>query len=384
MQPRLRPDIGWRDLASALLPLSRTRADSEAAIANQAAPQLSAVVGLSVRSLFHALLAERGGGRPVAMSAVTIADMANLVRAHGCEVRPVDIDIETLMPAPAVMQAACADDAGMVVIAHLYGARAPMQPLADLCRAPGRLIIEDCAQAFDGKLSLSAGADVALYSFGPIKTATALGGAIALFHDPALAEAVRRRMADWPTMPDGWFRRRALKYAALKLLATPWLYGLFLAVLSRIVPNTEATLGKMARGFGNDKPIGEAVQYRPPARLLRLLQRRLTNWTPRAETSGELLERLSSRVTVPGIAQRPHHWWLAPILTTDPNGLIAKLRGLGFDATRGTTSMRALADVGGKSPETAARLISSVVYLPKPASSQTASKLAGAVERSLS
>ena len=258
-----------------------------------------------------------------------------------------------------------------------------MGALAEACHAPGRLIVEDCAQAFDGALSLSAGADVALYSFGPIKTATALGGAIALFHDAALAERVRRRMADWPELADNWFRRRALKYAALKLLATPWIYGIFLMALSRLVPDLETTLGKMARGFGGDRPIGEAVQHRPPARLLRLLKRRLTGWTPRPDATAELLQRLSTRVTVPGIAQQPHHWWLAPVLAADPDRLIAKLRMTGFDATRGTTSMRALNDAEGKAPAMATQLMSSVVYLPKPQNGRAAERLADAVERSL-
>ena len=336
-----------------------------------------------MRSLFHALLAECAGGRPIAMSAVTIADMANLVRAHGSDVRPVDIDMATLMPEPSAARATCGDDVGMLVIAHLYGARAPIQGLAEACQAPGRLIVEDCAQAFDGTLSMSAGADVALYSFGPIKTATALGGAIALFRDAELAERIRRRMADWPELADNWFRRRALKYAALKLLATPWIYGIFLTALSRLVPDVETRLGKMARGFGGDKPIAEAVQYRPPARLMRLLERRLTRWTPRPAATAEMLDRLSARVTVPGVAQQPHHWWLAPILAPDPDILIAKLRTIGFDATRGTTSMRALADAEGKIPATAAQLMSSVVYLPKPQNARAGQRLADAVEHSL-
>mgnify|MGYP000166768879 CR=1 FL=1 len=49
--------------------------------------------------------------------------------------------------------------------------------LARAVRERGGLIVEDCAQAFDGTLRLPEGIDIALYSFGPIKVATALGGA---------------------------------------------------------------------------------------------------------------------------------------------------------------------------------------------------------------
>jgi dTDP-4-amino-4,6-dideoxygalactose transaminase len=78
----------------------------------------------------------------------------------------------------------------LILIAQLYGSRSP-QPLVMACRKPGRLIVEDCAQSFDGTLRLPKDIDAALYSFGPIKVATALGGAVGLFRDPRLPNAMR-------------------------------------------------------------------------------------------------------------------------------------------------------------------------------------------------
>jgi hypothetical protein len=59
------------------------------------------------------------------------------------------------------------------------------------------------------------------------------------------------------------------------------------------------------------------------------------------------------------------------------------LRPKGYDATRGTTSMRALAGDGAEAPEAASRLVASVVYLPKPASRAASCRLAEAVEKAL-
>jgi len=382
MQPRLRLDIGWSDLASIWLPVLKPRTALVDGIARHSPADAFTVVGLSVRSLFLALLQEAGSARPVAMSAVTVEDMAALARTCGCSMRPVDVEMDALLPAPDALLQACGDDAGLIVLAHLYGGRGSVEAIAARCSAPDRLIVEDCAQAFDGTLRLSPGADVALYSFGPIKTATALGGAVGLFRDKALADRVQRRMADWPALGDGWFLRRALKYAALKLIGTPPIFGLFMALLTRLADDPEAVIGSLARGFAG-RPIHEAVRHRPPPRLLRLLARRLASWRMPADVTGPMLDRLSRHLTVPGLAARPAHWWLAPILIPKAERLIATLRSLGYDATRGTTSMRALVDESGNTPEIAARLIASVVYLPKPRDAAAAERLNAAVERSL-
>jgi len=280
MLPRLRLDIGWLDLLSVLLPTGRSATALEQAIAAHAPPESSAVVALSVRTLYDALLAETENSA-VVMSAVTIDDMAALVRASGRELLTVDLGPDTLSPSPETVRAECeSSDAGLVLIAQLYGSRADLQPLVAACRKPGRMIVEDCAQAFDGTLRLPEGIDVALYSFGPIKVATALGGAVGLFRDLELAERVRQRLAQYPPLPEIWFVRRTMKFLGLKFLNLTPVYTVLLAVLRLAGRDLDETLGNMARGFGGGQSITHAVRYRPPRRLLALLARRLRNWKP--------------------------------------------------------------------------------------------------------
>ena len=131
------------------------------------------------------------------------------------------------------------------------------------------------------------------------------------------------------------------------------------------------------------RPITEAVRHRPPLRLLRLLDRRLRRWKAPPDATSAVVERLSRILPVPGLAGRPSHWWLAPILSNNPDQLIAALRRKGYDATRGTTSMRAITDDAGRTPPQATRLIESVVYLPKPRNAAAATRLAAAVESAL-
>lgn len=383
MQPRLRLDIGWTDLLSAVAPAGRDADAFERAIAARAPADTHAVTALSVRTLFDAILAETGT-RPVVMSAVTIEDMATLTRASGRALRAVDIDIKTLSPTPNAIRAACiGSDAGVVVIAHLFGSRAPTEAIAAACAGQGRLIVEDCAQAFDGKLSIAPGADVALYSFGPIKVATALGGAVGLFRNGELADRVRRRLDAYPALPERWFIRRAIKYMGLKILNLVPVYTLLLILLRLVGRDPDEALGSMARGFSAGLPITQAVRRRPPRRLLRLLARRLDTWSPQPDATPNLLQRLSSHLTVPGLTTSPRRWWLAPVLARHPDRLIATLRAAGFDATRGATSMRPIRGDDEPMPDEAARMIASIVYLPKPTSLPIANRLADCVEAAL-
>ena len=60
----------------------------------------------------------------------------------------------------------------------------PLQPFAEKAQEHGLLLWEDCAQAFDGRYAGHPEADAVMFSFGPIKTATALGGVIVALAGP--------------------------------------------------------------------------------------------------------------------------------------------------------------------------------------------------------
>lgn len=310
------------------------------------------------------------------MSGVNIAGMAELVRLHGCALRPVDLDPATLAPDPEALRAAAADGAALVVFAHLYGRRAPLDPRRS---APG-LVVEDCAQAFDGALRLSPGADVALFSFGPIKAATALGGGVALFRDPALAGRIARRVAVHPPLDDGWFLRRALKYAVFKVASAPLLYGAVLRLIALTGRDPDAALGGAARGFPGALP--EAIRHGPPPRLLRLMARRLERWREPAPGAARAARDLAVLLPVPGLSA-DGRWWLLPVRHNRPADLVRTLRRQGLDATRGATSLRALTDAEGFAHREASRLTDEVVYLPLPASPSQGDRLVRRLARAL-
>lgn len=103
----------------------------------------------------------------------------------------------------------------MLVVAHLFGVRLDLTPYVEFCRKHNILLFEDLAQAvswlraapsraivgcdapptqFDGFDHPShPGADIAGFSFGTIKTCSALGGAVIVFRSRELCERVRAR-----------------------------------------------------------------------------------------------------------------------------------------------------------------------------------------------
>ena len=146
-------------------------------------PNENVIVGLSVRSIFDLLLSQKGykSGSEIIMSGITIPDMLKIVKAHDLNVVPVDIIMETLQVDEASVANAITDKTVMVVIAHLFGSRMDMNPVYNaLVDRPDILIIEDCAQAYGGinEYTMQSKTDLSMFSFGSIKSITALGCAV--------------------------------------------------------------------------------------------------------------------------------------------------------------------------------------------------------------
>lgn len=369
IHPRLRLDIGWRDLAAALArPNGDGAGDARAAIAalwQEKDAGRHARAFLSVRTAFDATLQalDLKSGDEIVMSAVNIESMADIVRAHGVKIVPVDIDLRTLSPSVEAVRAAVTPRTRAILIAHLFGARVALAPYASL-RGARTLLVEDCAQAWGGGFRGSPEADLSLFSFGPIKRRTALGGAVAVFRDAELANLAAAIEARYPAMSEQWFLKRLAKYMGLKLASAPLAYGLVLRAIQAATGDAERVIGGVARGFpGGD--ILKHIRARPPARLLALLHRRIAEGaddSARIAACRELLERLPAEMSVLGADAPSHHFWLTPILVDRPNEAAQALRAHGYDATRGATSLRRLGD----NTPNAHRLIEHVLYLPAP------------------
>src|SRR5688572_7568780 len=278
MIPRGALDIGWRDLASAFagacLPASRAAAQADAERA-WGDPNRT-IACLSVRSGFDLFLQAVAWppGSEVLVSAINISDMIALLRHHGLVPIPLDISTDTLSVDPCRIAAACTPATRAILVAHLFGARTNLDNIISTARARGLQVLEDCAQAYDGTYRGHPASDVCMFSFGPIKTSTALGGGMLTVVDSAIAQRMRDLQDRYLPQSHLRFLKRVVQAAALKVLGRPAIFTMFAGGCRAMKFDHDAVVVHMLRSF---KPADLVAQVRraPSAALCRLLARRL-------------------------------------------------------------------------------------------------------------
>ena len=374
MWPAKQLDIGWADLAAAAgFGLTRFRPADEAAALGSKWGSESGLAGLSVRSGFDLLFSalELPAGSEVLMTAVTISDMVRVVEHHGLIPMPIDLELSTLAPRPEAIEAAITPRTRAIVVAHLFGARVPLKPILEVARRHGLLVIEDLAQGFAGAGDQGdPESDASMFSFGPIKTATALGGALLRVRDPAVRGKMQAIAETYPVQSSSAYMSRVLKYGLLKG-ATTWTgYTAIVGLLRAAGCDHDRLAAKVVRGFPADR-LFERLRQQPSAPLVALLARRLKNLDMnrlrrRGERGRDLAGRLAGRFEVPGHAAAEHSHWIFPLLAADPPRLIERLARAGFHATQGRSmcAVAAPADRQELRPRSAERLLRNGVFLP--------------------
>jgi len=373
MLPRGRIDIGWSDLVFAL-GLRSSEADSniEQRIERIWSPGQT-LVTLSVRTGFDALLQALAlpRGSEILVSAITIRDIVRIIDAHGLVPIPIDLDMETLTVKCDLIERNITPRTKAILVAHIFGSCMPLDGIASLARKHNLLLIEDCAQSFSSQDDRGfVGADVSMFSFGPIKTNTALAGAVLTIRDPELLACTRRIVAAYPVQDAALFRKRVIKYMGIKGISNPTLYGL-MALGSQAVGKThDDVVSHALRGFPGPDLLSR-IRMQPSAPLLALLERRLTTFDARQVERridrARRLDALIPNVDQPGKMSSHHTYWVFPIRVSDPDTLMHDLWSKGFDATRGASSLAVVEPPIGR-PETepteARQTMGRLLYLP--------------------
>jgi dTDP-4-amino-4,6-dideoxygalactose transaminase len=259
---------------------------------------------------------------------------------------PVDIDPTIAAPRMEDWEKAVTPKTRAILVAHLFGGRVPMGPLAEFARRRRLMLIEDAAQAFAGVgYAGHPEADASLFSFGVIKSTTALGGAVLKIGNRELLGTMRAAQAAYPRQSlFGYFRRLA-KYGLLKALSNRVTCGLIMRGFRMLGGDYDRWVNQAARGFAGEDFFAQ-IRRRPSEALMALLARRLRRFGgarhDRHVAKGkEMVQALQNpdtredRPICPGAACRPHTFWVFPVLVDEPMRLIDELAEHGFDATQG-------------------------------------------------
>jgi len=365
---RKRLDIRWRDLAFGLgACLWSARATPDPFCDHES------LVCLSVRSGFDLLLGTLAlpAGSEVLVSAITIPAMPRILAEHGLVPVPVDLDLPALSVRADALRAALTPRTKAILVAHLFGSRMDMEPVLAVAREHGLFVIEDCAQAFVGPTFKGhPESDVRMFSFGPIKTATALGGGVLFIRDAALRAEMERRQAAYPRQTSGSFFRRLLLFSLFKLLLAPFPYTLIVATFRLFGRSHDDAVTGSGRSFGGSDFFVK-IRHQPCTALCRLLSRRVGSYPAarleeRAASGREVLAALPAGLAL-GEAAAAHTFWLFPIVTDAPEECMHRLWRAGFDAARGASSLCVVEpppDRPQMRASASAAAMSRVLYLP--------------------
>ncbi|ABS26834.1 DegT/DnrJ/EryC1/StrS aminotransferase family protein [Anaeromyxobacter sp. Fw109-5] len=141
-----------------------------------------------------------GPGDEVLVSDLTFVASVNPIRYLGATPVFVDSDPGTWMMSPELLAEALEDRAARgrlvraVVVVHLYGQCADLEPILQTCRRHGVPVLEDAAEAlgatYRGRPAGSFG-DVAAFSFNGNKIVTTTGGGMLVASRPGWVEKAR-------------------------------------------------------------------------------------------------------------------------------------------------------------------------------------------------
>jgi len=361
-------DISYRDLFSHFLPRWTQKKSSKMATSVFCRGEYGDV-SFSVRTAWDAFLSVQNfqQGSEIILSGVNIPHMAEIIRLHGLKPVFVDLNEDTLLPSLDSIKCKRTEKTVAVLCAHLFGNWSSLEEHAQWCRSTGLLLIEDCAQCFMGSdFNGTQNADLTFFSFGTIKRATSLGGAIVFIRNSRLRGKMLALQQSYQESSLLKFRKKCVRIFLLKTLCMPVIYFALIQLMRKFGLNSEEILRDAVRGFPQADLLS-AIRFRPHARLnesvcgnwKRTLQH---DWLKRAQL---ISERVNGNIVfqghIAGAGTELQTHWLLPVVSEDPNTLLTNLRRSGFDATRGLTSLCSLA---GSDTPIAAALLSKVVYLP--------------------
>ena len=313
-------------------------------------------------ALLHALGLPRGS--EILFSAITHPEMPQIAAERGLVPVPVDVQPETLAPDEVALRAAVTAQSRVLVVAHLFGGRVDLSLAAAVAEEHGLLLVEDCAQSLRGPDDHGdERAAVSLFSFGAIKTATALGGALTHVRDPELRGRLWGLREAWPRQDVPAYAARVARFGALHALESPGVFSTLAGAAARAGVDQDALLARAVRS-------APARRVRPSGPQLAVLAERLRHFDVariqrRAERGERLAAALEPPLFVPGRKALDHTHWVVPVVSPSPEMLIDALRAAGFDANTATTSIGVVPVPDGRpAAARASELVDGLVFVP--------------------
>ena len=360
-------------------------------------------VGFSVRSLFDLYLCTKNypsQSEVIVFPPISVPGMLHVAKYHNLHIVPVDIGESQWWNLKGI-QEAVNEKTVAIMIVHPFGRLATsneqLEQIRLLADAHNIEVWEDCAECFTGLgkdcYLGSPLADVRFFSFGMIKTATALGGGIAIFRKNNMAKQIQRLQETMCKRQDTFeFAKRIILSLILNFIASsPIRVGFLERICSTFGLNYDKIITYTIRGFqlpqitNHEKKhqilqsyIQGQVRKKPSSVLLSLLHRRLkdsivitASVPPKLKRCQSLESTLREKVPQVLLSNPPKYfntYWAFPIFCKDRSFVSSQLKRRGFDVVSWASQLCCVADpltLGMADPCPRTRqLMNSVLYLP--------------------
>jgi len=435
--PRGELDISYSDLSHVFIqclkpnlsfleaPMRATiRLENEIAQAWSGSHSLKSHVisGLSVRSLVDLYLLSKSypkGSEVIVVPPIGIEGMMDVIQFHGIKIVPIDIAPYEKDPLIHVdvdkVKQKITESTVAVLVVHPFGMICmdddEMKSLRQIVddRNSGRNIEiwEDCAECYAGKEGYKGSeyANVHFYSFGTIKTSTALGGGICVLNgmlDDASKSTSEQMKRILHTLHDAQTRKdylmKVVKAFLLKCFSrNPCILGVVVCLLAMLGVDYDYLVTSSVKGFPSNtskdsnmsemewkqikaEKLVQRLRKCPAPALLSLLNRRLRQSAAtstvakrikRCENMKNLIRQHLPLLQMPqGNDSSQHLYWLFPFTTSNPDAICKAMANFGYDVPNGTSQLKCVTSFifddercAGTCPNTE-QMMSQVLYLP--------------------
>lgn len=376
------------------------------------------LTGLSVRSLFDLYLQCKqypAGSEVIVTPPLNIKGMIDLLIHYDLKVKLIDCSSEEMEISLDSIESNISDKTVAILAVHPFGlftaSKEKMKRLSGICASRNIDLILDCAESFySSEISeeINQYASCVFYSFGMIKTNSALGGGLVYF--PCTEEEKNKdtihKMKQLNKMratqyqhqqQDTEFAKKCIKALLLKLGSDSIIlcgivvfltklfgvdFGDFITSCVKMFPSDQ----KAQKDQQIPTSVLDQLRRVPSTGLFTLLLHKLNNFSERdvkerqakcefaveyMRSKGMLATDDGGRVKIPSISgsiaekENNHLYWLFPICVQDPDKVSKIMLKYGYDVPRGTSQLNSVEKfISTTEDMQITKMMNSVLYLP--------------------
>lgn len=263
--------------------------------------------------------------------------MLQLPALHGLRVVGLDIDPSSLTSRLDELTNAITKHTRFIVFPHLFGVRQNIDDIVDIAKQHKLDLIEDCAQSYDGTdWTGESRATISLFSFGPLKTSSAIQGGIAVIRESDLHDGMTSALDSYPQQSSFAYAGRITRFLLIKVLSYTTVYGLIVRGLNAIGSDHEQLIHRVTKSTRQGGTLLKALRLQPCGALVEVLShkigRSLEHIEARTRAGTELVGSLGPSVVLSGRHQEANAYWAIVVLPTNTLRFKEYLRKHGFDA----------------------------------------------------